>query len=104
MKTNAARKRLTVPRFEFQFTRQFHQKAEVIVEGEVIHHIMNLHGFYNALCYTDEMRDAGLKIDEFIKQEYQKDKPSEHEICLHAKLIEYLINYSPRFRKVCCKI
>jgi len=99
MITIAVKKPDVIPRVEFQFTRQLHNNIKVIVEGKVIHHIMNIHGFYNALGYIDEIRDSGLRIDEFIKQESQKNIPDKDEICLHAKLIEYLIMYSSKFRE-----
>jgi len=66
---------------------------------EKIHHIENTHEFYKALGYTDEIMESGLLPEEFIWYEYHKDNSEKSEACLQAKIIEYLLKHSEKFKK-----
>ena len=98
MKTAMTLKHTVAPHFDFQFTGQRHEKGSITAEGEIVHRIMNTHYFYNALGYTEEIRDTGLSFDDFVTQEYRNGNPNKNA-CLQAKLIEYLVKYSTTFTK-----
>jgi hypothetical protein len=99
MVTMTAMKHSAIPRFQFHLSYRHLNNGLITVGDEVIHRIKDIDNFYNALGYTDEIRNTGLSFDEFIWFEYRKDHCSKSEACLQAKIIEYLIKFSATFMK-----
>ena len=67
--------------------------------NEKVHHIADVDEFYKALGYNDEIMKTGLLPEEYIWNQYHKDKSEKSECCLQNKIIEYLNKHSPAFIK-----
>ena len=87
----------TIPHFEFQLSHRYHYNGLITVGDEIIHCIIDVNDFYNALGYTDEIRAAELCFDDYLWNEYRKEDSCKTEACLQSRLIEYLIKYSSTF-------
>ncbi len=69
-----------------------------IVAGEtVLLHIKDMSGFYRALGYTENVQRNGLTAEEFFWEEYRKDNGKFRPNCLSARIIKYLLTFSPTF-------
>jgi len=99
MKAAKLKKHAVAPHFEFKFTHQNHYKAVIIVNGEVIHRIVDMDNFYNTVGYTEDKRKSEFSFDQHIQEEFLKVSSNKSAECLQAKLIEYLIKYSETFMK-----
>ena len=95
----SATKHSDIPHFQFHLTYRHLNNGLITVDDEVIHCIKDVDNFYNALGYTDQIRNTGLSFDEFIWLEYRKDNCCKPDECLQAKIINYLIKYSATFMK-----
>lgn len=67
-----------------------------IAENKV-HQIYNEREFYRALGYTDGISNLGVLPEEFVWDEYRKDNSNQSQMCLQAKIIEFLLNNSLMF-------
>ena len=88
------------PNFQFVFRCPHNSNSGYITMDEERNHIIlvaNVDEFYRALGYTDEIRQAGLMVEEFILNEYHKDNGNKDEICLQIKIIQYLKSHSTKF-------
>ena len=88
-------KRTSIPHFQLLLSHRKFCNVQITEGEEVIHCVKNVHNFYNELGYTEEFRDNGLSFDEFVRLQYD----GKHEVCLQARIIEYLIKYSSAFVK-----
>ena len=87
------------PRFHYMLSSPHHNQYGYITLGnEKVHHIGDVHEFYRALGYNDEILKTGLLPEEYIWNQYHKDKSEKSEVCLQIKIIEYLNKHSPTFK------
>lgn len=83
------------PRFDYYLTTPSNPSYGYITLGDKkIHHIDNVHEFYTALGYTEEVKNTGELAEEFVWSEYRKDNSKRSEICLQIKILKYLRQYS----------
>jgi hypothetical protein len=76
-----------------------YQYGYIMLGNEKVHHIGDQHEFYKALGFNDEILKTGLLPEEYIWNQYHKDKSEKSEVCLQIKIIEYLYKHSPTFKK-----
>jgi hypothetical protein len=74
------------------------QYGYIMLGNEKVHHISDADEFYKALGYNDEVRKTGLMPEEYIWERYHRDESVKSEVCLQAKIIEYLNLHSPSFK------
>jgi len=87
-----------IPRFKYRTRESANKKFGCIeVEGEVVHKIEDLNEFHKAFGYTSDMANAGILPDEFIWEEYIKDKAASCAACYQLHIIEYLLKHSATF-------
>jgi hypothetical protein len=88
------------PHFKYMLSSPHHYQYGYITLGnEKVHHIGDVHEFYRALGYNDEISKTGLLPEEFVCFEFHKDKNERPTVCLQVKIIEYLNKHSPTFKK-----
>ncbi len=89
---------MPIPHFQFNLSSRHRAHFGFITDGdEVICRINNDLEFYNALGYTNEAKSAGFTPDEFLWFEYRRDGCNKTDLCLQAKLIEYMHKHSAIF-------
>jgi hypothetical protein len=71
----------------------------IMLGNEKVHRIGDVDEFYKALGYNDEIRKTGLLPEEYIWEKYHRTESVKSEVCLQAKIIEYLNFHSPSFKK-----
>jgi hypothetical protein len=74
------------------------QYGYITLGNEKVHHIADADEFYKALGYNDEILKTGLLPEEYIWNQYHKDKCEMSEVCLQNKIIDYLYKHSPTFK------
>jgi hypothetical protein len=67
------------------------------IGAEKIHRVADVDKFHKALGYTTEANRSGILPDEFIWSEYHRPGGTKSQICLQARIIEYLSDHSPEF-------
>ena len=88
------------PHFQHMLSSPHHNQYGYITLGnEKVHRIGDVHEFYKALGYNDEISKTGLMPEEYVWEQYHKDKSEKSECCLQDKIIEYLSKHSPSFKK-----
>jgi hypothetical protein len=88
----------SIPLFRYRTRQSADTKFGFIeAEGEVVHSIENLNEFHKAFGYTRDMANAGILPDEFIWEEYIKDKAESCAACYQLHIIEYLLKHSVAF-------
>ncbi len=86
------------PHFHYMLSSPHHNQYGYIMLGnEKVHHIDDIHEFYRALGYNDKISKTGLLPEEFIWDQYHKNKCEKSDVCLQIKIIEYLSKHSPKF-------
>lgn len=90
--------RSNVPRFFFNCANPNGKNYKCIeVRGGVIHTIIDVAEFYEALGYKREFAKDGLLPEEFIWNEYIRDNSVKHDKCLQANIFKYLTKKSSAF-------
>ena len=88
------------PHFHHMLSSPHHNQYGFIMLGnEKVHRIGDADEFYKALGYNDEIRQTGLMPEEYIWDQYRKDKSEMSEVCLQNKIIAYLNIHSPTFKE-----
>ena len=94
------------PRFNYRLlsSGQWHSYCgcmEIEANGKVIHCIENVDEFYRALGYSrEDALDKKLEPEVFIWHKYRKDHSEMSEVCLQARIMEYLNQHSITFREI----
>jgi len=82
---------------KFKYTLSSHNNRDngyITIDGNEVHQIHNELEFYRSLGYADSFLDLGVLPEEFVWEEYRKDKGNKSPLCLQAKIIEFLLNNS----------
>jgi len=88
------------PHFQHMLSSPHHNQYGYIMLGnEKVHRIADMNEFYSALGYNDEIMKTGLLPEEYVWDQYHKDKSEKSECCLQIRIIEYLSKHLPSFKK-----
>ena len=89
---------IRIPHFRRRTGNGTDRHSEFIeMDGLCIHKIDNMGAFHAAFGYTPEIAKSGILPDEFIWEEYIRDKSLTDTECLQIRLIEYLRGNSEVF-------
>lgn len=88
-----------VPRIKYYLSnnsrRHFHC---IVVDEVVIHHTTDMLELYRAVGYTEELQKAHVDPEVFIWSEYHQDHAIKGNVCLQARIVEYLNKTSEAFK------
>jgi hypothetical protein len=68
------------------------------LEGKIIHRIVDLREFHQALGYTEEIAKSGLLPDEFLWEKFINNAATRCKNCFQLHLFQYLMRCSAQFR------
>jgi 3-dehydroquinate synthetase len=69
-----------------------------VANGDLIDKIDSLDEFYKEFGYTAEIAKTGILADEFIWDNYVKDRSLD--ACLQMHIVQYLIKHSLKFKEL----
>lgn len=90
---------IRIPRFSYIINSLHHQHFMcILANDDVIDKIDDLDDFYKVFGYTIELAKAGIGAEEFIWDNYVKEK--SFDACLQMHIVDYLNKHSAKFREL----
>jgi hypothetical protein len=91
--------KLKIPHLSYILNSPMHKYYKCIVaNGDLIDKIDSLDEFYKEFGYTAEIAKTGILADEFIWDNYVKDRSLD--ACLQMHIVQYLIKHSLKFKEL----
>ena len=92
---------INIPHFKYSTSTGSGSPVLTIeADGKVVHEADSLDEFYKTFGYTQELKQAGVSPEDFLRDEYVKDNQLNYYFaCMQMHIIDYLRNCSEQFRK-----
>lgn len=91
---------MPAPDFKFSLSNYNDRNYRFITLGNnKVHYVANVDGLYEALGYSNEIKQSGVLPDEFVWAEYRMPESPQSPMCLQTKIINYLKKHVAAFEE-----